>query len=230
MTFSFEALLSAYDAFQQQKTIEVTEQLKQLQQQLSAQLVAIRQEEAKFITAQQNCLDLMRPYLAGDARTLLKTPQLATFVESLLGQLEANAICPAAVLQIAPSPEFWLLNSIPIPLRLYEIEQVQCDTPDGKNEAGAGMRMQIEISGWQQLVFVSAHSLQQEFGVAAAIEQILSQLPSVDSSEGENDAYLKQVAIQELACVVLYVGSVFNIESRTAQLDEFEGWLEDVFA
>lgn len=218
---TFNDLLSTYDAYEQQKTIEITDRLARLRQQLASQLLTLRQEESKFVTAQQSCLDQLRPHLATDARALLKTPQFAAFVEFLLEQQAQDAMRSNPLLQVAPSPTFWLLNSVPIALRLHEIERIQLDTLDGVDGEGAVMRMQVTLNDWQQLVHVSTHALRQQFQGAAAIEQIRSQLPRVDANCDES-AHLKLVVVQEIACLVLYVARLFSLHSLTALGTGFE--------
>ncbi|BAU16123.1 hypothetical protein LEP3755_66900 (plasmid) [Leptolyngbya sp. NIES-3755] len=215
-------LLATYDAYQQQRTIAMSDQLNRLRQQITSQLLTIRQEESKLIQAQQDCLDQMRPALATDARVLLKTPQFAAFIESLLEQTECDAISPPMTLRLALTPAFWLLNSVPTAIHLQEIEQIQFDTPDGADAGDAVIRMQVEVDGWQQPVHVSVHALDRWSERVAQIEQILTQLPQVDPCLDGGIARLKLVVVQELACLVLFVGQLFNLNVRVVHFQGFD--------
>lgn len=219
--FTLSDLLSTYYTYDQQRTIEITERLNRLRQQIVSQLLTIRQAESKFIQAQQHCLDQMRLYLTADARTLLKTPAFEAFVELLLSRLE-GAVSPADALHIAPTPDAWQLNCVPIEIHLHEVERMQFDNPDGTEGSVAVMRMQVEINDWQQPVHVSTHSLRRRSEVAAAIKEIMSQLPRVDDCCDGRTTQLKLSVTQELACLVLYVAQLFNVDSMGAHFEEFK--------
>lgn len=215
-------LLATYDAYEQQRTIETSDRLDRLRQQIASQLLTIRQEESRLIQAQQDCLEQMRPDLAIDARVLLKTPQFAAFVQSLLEQAECDAIDSPITLCFAPAPAFWLLNSVPTAIHLQEIEQIQFDTPDGADAGDTVMRMQVGINGWQRPVHVSTHALDRWSEGVAQIEQIVTQLPQVDPCLDGGLVRLKLVVVQELACLVLYVSQLFNLDGKPAHLQGFD--------
>jgi hypothetical protein len=206
MMYSFQALLAAYEVFEQQKTITI---------EVSDPQFPLTQDEFSFIEAQQYCLDLMRPHLATDARIVLKTLQFNAFLKSLL-QLGKDGSSPVDGLHVTATPVAWLLNSVPTALHLREIELIECDTADGMNETTV-IRMQVGSEEWQQLIHVSAHSIERRFGVAVAIEQIVNQfqLPNDDHYHDESLAQLNQVALQEIACLVLYMAGLFNIGRGT---------------
>lgn len=201
-------LLFTYDAYTQQRTSDVTEQLARLRQEIATKCLSIKQAESELLQSQQHCLDQMRPHFAADARALLKTPQFAAFIEFLVESVVSDRIGSDPLL-VPPSPTFWLLQSREIALHLCDIECLQLDNPDA-TDGIAVIRMQVEIQDWQQPIHIFPQGLRQQSQVAAVLNQIQSQFPQPDP-QGDGVPYLNRVVIQELACVVLYVARLFSL-------------------
>ncbi|MGG6270961.1 hypothetical protein ACQ4M3_42215 [Leptolyngbya sp. AN03gr2] len=212
-------LLSTYDAYTQRRTSDVFEQLARLRQDIATKRMSIEQVESELLQAQQHCLDQMRPHFAADARALLKTPQFAAFVESLIEAVASDRIGSDPLL-VPPSPTFWLIQSTSIALHLRDIECLQLDNRDG-TDGIAVIRIQVALQDWQQSVHVLLQGLRQQSQVVAVLNQIQSQFPQPDP-QGDGVPYLSRVVIQELACVVLYIARLFSLNWVIAINQSFE--------
>ncbi|MBN8560111.1 MAG: hypothetical protein J0L70_06280 [Leptolyngbya sp. UWPOB_LEPTO1] len=212
-------LLSTYDAYAQQRTSGVTEQLARLRQEIETKRLSIERTEIELLQAQQHCLDQMRPHFEADARAVLKTPQFAAFIDFLV-ESGASDLSSSDPLLVAPSPTFWLLPSTSIALHLRDIENLQRDNPDG-TDGGAVVQLQVAINDWQQLIHVSTEPLRQQCQITAILDQIQSQFPRTEPDD-PGIARLYQVVAQELACVVLFVARLFSLDRITAINEGFE--------
>lgn len=149
--YSLNELITSYSKAGRQKAAQIRDQLNRLQQQLASQLLTIRQRESEFIAIQENVLDEIRPLLALDARSLLSVDEFEQFVRSLLENIDVAGIKSSLSLQISPNSNDWILHTLPMPLQLEEIEIVSSDKPAASM---GGIRVQVEMRSWQQIIFI----------------------------------------------------------------------------
>ncbi|NJP12700.1 MAG: hypothetical protein HC866_27225 [Leptolyngbyaceae cyanobacterium RU_5_1] len=118
------ALIAAYTALRQRKGRQLAVQIEQLRQYVVAEIRAVRQQESELTAQQTRLLDQLCTHFAVDARSLLVTPDFETFVRSIFVQTDKRVV-ETPPLQIAQNPMDWLLNTLPHPLQLHNIQAVR---------------------------------------------------------------------------------------------------------
>jgi hypothetical protein len=218
---TFKELLETYYVFRHERTVQTTDQLNRLRQQVESQLLTIREREFEFVTAQQNILDQLRPQLATDARVLFSTPEFQTFVESLLRRFETNVITNSYSQQIAPTPDAWLLSSLPFALQLHDIEMIHPDNSDVPNLLDTGIKLRIELADWQHRVFVLIYSTRLWFETIPQVEQSILQQPFSGTVSQSIATQLQPILAQELTCLLVYIETLFHINIQAEQFECF---------
>lgn len=214
--------LSAYYKLRQQKATQLPAQISQLQQQLATQLQALQEMERRFLSAQEDVLEQIRPILAIAARSLLPTPQFKKFVRDLLMEVKAKRNNPAFILKVSPKPDKWILPTLQYPLQLSNIEMSeQTNSYGDKGEFLTiyGIRMAIHLGEWQQVFTIPTATAQNDnpdmyhaysaftqwYEAVVCMKPALEELPVVQSKQ--------QRLAQELTCLIAYVCDLFNLYS-----------------
>ncbi len=219
---SLDDSLSTYYALRQQKAIEISTRIGQVQQQLAAELQALQKLEQQLLSAQTNVLEQIRSVLETDARSLLPTPQFQEFVRDLLQEVKAKPKKASFVLEVAPKTTKWILHTLEQPLQLNQIEVFERTNP---YDAGKQfltryyIHMLIQLGEWRQAFDIPTATAQNndpdmyhacsaftvwyecDIGIRTAVKQ----LPVTTAKQ--------QRLAQELTCVMAYVCDLFNIYS-----------------
>lgn len=226
--------LSIYYKLRQQKAIEISTRIEQVQQQLTTELQRLQELEQQLLSAQGCVLEQIRPVLATDARSLLPTPQFQEFVRELLKEVKAKPKQAAFTLTVASKTTKWILQTLEQPLQISQIEVVE-----RSNSYDAGkqtltryyIRMLVQLGEWRQIFEISTATAQnndpdmyhscstftQWYGAVTCIKVAIEQLPIPSAKQ-------KKLA-QELTCVMAYVCDLFNLYSiaeRVGFLHKFQ--------
>jgi len=195
-------LLSTYSKLQQQRMIDITDRLARLHQQFAAGMLTIQEFERQFIAAENKVLDQIRLLLATDARSRLATREFRDFARSLHENLDAEATQTSALLQTPIDPDEWQLRTLPTCLQLQNIETVLAHDPTyvAITHEG-GMRMQVGLGTWQQLIFIPNDSARQWLQIAHQLQRTQMDLPV--------EADLQFDLIQEIVCLLACVTTLF---------------------
>ena len=214
--------LSTYYKLRQQKAVEISTRIEQVQQQLATELQGLQELEQQLLSAQGSVLEQIRPVLATDARSLLPTPQFQEFVRDLLKEVKAKPKQAAFTLKVASKTTKWILNTIEQPLQVSQIEVVeQTNSYDAGKQSLTRyyVRMLMQLGEWQQIfeiptattqnndpdMYHSCSTFTQWYGSVVRIKVAIEQLP-VSSVK-------QQKLAQELTCVMAYVCNLFNLYS-----------------
>jgi hypothetical protein len=243
--FNLDSLLTIYLTLQQENEDELHRQLRQLQQQVMAQLEAIQAQEQTFHASQHEVLDQIRSHLATDARSLAFTDAFHAFVETLPtsseNKLEAKLIAPL----FDQNPTAWRLHSVNASVKLEPIELLYEEGVD-EDEVYTlyFIRMGMQIGSWRQIINVTTVTLTDDSAIsyspllhkrwAEVVEQLKTDPPPLPRGFGDSrkNRSTKQKAtpdqqalIQELACLVLFVASLFNVYAVTDRLSNTCQWI-----
>jgi hypothetical protein len=244
---TLDSLLTTYLTLQQENENEIHGQIRQLQQQVTAQLEAIQAQEETFVDSQHEVLDQLRSHLATDGRSLTFTNGFQTFVQSLFtaagNKLTANPIVP----QFAPDPTTWQLHSLKTPLKLDPIELLWEEGLDEEDELSTLylIRIGMRMGRWQQVVDISTETLagnsvtvhlpplhKQWTEVVEQLQASLKRLPlgfgssASKHSSSQRTTSTQQVLVQELACLVLFVAGLFNVYTIADRLSDTCQWID----
>jgi hypothetical protein len=214
--------LSTYYKLRQQKAIEISTRIEQVQQQLTTELQRLQELEQQLLSAQGCVLEQICPVLATDARSLLPTPQFQEFVRNLMKEVRAKPKKASFVLEVAPKTTKWILHTLEQSLQLSQIEMVE-----RTNSYDAGkqsltrycIHMAIQLGEWRYVfdiptataqnnnpdMYHSCSAFTQWYGSVNRIKVAIEQLP-VSSAK-------QQKLAQELTCVMAYVCDLFNVYS-----------------
>ncbi len=235
---SLDDSLSTYYALRQQKAIEISTRIGQVQQQLAAELQGLQDLEQQLLSAQESVLERIRLVLETDARSLLPTPQFQEFVRDLLKEVKAKPKQASFVLEVAPKTTKWILHTLEQPLQVNQIEAVE-----RTNSYDAGkqsltrycIRMLVQLGEWRQMFDISTATAQNNdpdmyhacsaftawYGCDIGMRTTMKLLP-VSSAK-------QQRLAQELTCVMAYVCDLFNLYSiaeRVGFLHQFQGYIK----
>jgi hypothetical protein len=243
--FTLDSLLTIYLTLQQENEDEIHRQIRQLQQQVMTQLEAIQAQEKTFHTSQHEVLDQIRSHLATDARSLTLTDAFQAFVETLPNspenKLEAKPITPL----FDQNPTAWRLHSLSTAVKLDPIELLYEEGVD-EDEVYTlyFIRMGLQIGSWRQIINVTTATLTDDSAIsyspllhkqwAEVVEQLKTDPPPLPRGFGDSRKNRstnrkttpdQQALIQELACLVLFVASLFNVYAVTTRLSNTCQWL-----
>lgn len=243
--FTLDSLLTIYLTLQEENEEELHSQIRQLQQQVMTQLKVIQAQEKKFHASQHEVLDKIRSHLAEDARSLTFTHAFQAFVQTLTtstaNKLAARPIVPL----FDQDPTSWRLHRLKPVLKLDPIELLYEEGED-ENEVYTlyFIRTGMQIGSWQQVVNVTTATLTDDSVISYSpllhkqwsevIEQLETdppQLPlgfggsSKKRSAKQQTTPDQHALMQELACLVLFVASLFNVYSVTERLSNTCQWL-----
>lgn len=215
-------VLSTYYSLRQQKETQLPERLRQVQQQLAAELEALKELEQGFLSAQEKALEEIYPILEVDARSLLPTPQFQEFVRDLVKEVKAKPKKAGYVLSVAPETTKWLLHTLKQPLIFSDIETIEQTNPYGEEDEFItiyGIRMVIQLGKWQQVIDVPTATIQDDdpemyqkyspftqwYEAIVGLKPVAGQLPVAASK--------RQRLAEELTCMIAYVCDLFNLYS-----------------
>lgn len=220
LMYNLSDSLSTYYKLRQQKAIEISTRIEQVQQQLTTELQRLQELEQQLLSAQGCVLEQIRPVLATDARSLLPTPQFQEFVRDLLKEVKAKPKQASFALKVASKTTKWILHILEQPLQISQIEVVE-----RTNSYDAGkqiltryyIRMLVQLGEWRQIfeiptataqnndpnMYHSCSTFTQWYGAVTRIKVVIEQLPVSSAKQ-------KKLA-QELTCVIAYVCDLFNL-------------------
>lgn len=186
-----------------------------LQQQLAQQMQRIQRQKLAFTNAEVNFLNHLRPLLATDARLLLQVPDFETFVRSMCDRIAAREIEFSGSLNVAPNPADWQLHRLSTPLELHILETTESDLGES---AANSVHLRVKLGTWQQILIIPTlpissgvdsddqitGRIQQWRQIRNQLQTTIAQLPIAPYS---------QVEVEELACLLIYIGDLFHIDS-----------------
>jgi hypothetical protein len=243
--FTLDSLLTIYLTLQQENEDEIHHQIRQLQQQVMTQLEAIQAQEKTFHASQHEVLDQIRSHLATDARSLAFTDAFQAFVETLPTSSENRLATKSIAPLFNQNPTAWRLHSLNTSLKLDPVELLYEEGVDEEEVYTLYfIRMGMQIGSWQQIINVTTATLTDDSAIsyspllhkqwAEVVEQLETDPPLL--SRGFDDSRKKhsttrkatpdqQALVQELACLVLFVASLFNVYAVTNRLSNTCQWL-----
>jgi hypothetical protein len=243
--FNLDSLLTIYLTLQQENEDEIHRQIRQLQQQVMAQLEAIQAQERTFHTSQHEVLDQIRSHLATDARSLVFTDAFQAFIETLPTSSENKLAAKPIAPLFDQNPTAWRLHSLNASLKLDPIELL-CEEGVDEDEVYTlyFIRIGMQIGSWQQIINVTTATLTDDSAIsyspllhkqwAEVVEQLKTDPPPLPRGFGDSRKNRstkrkatpdQQALIQELACLVLFVASLFNVHAVTDRLSNTCQWL-----
>lgn len=220
-----EELIGAYTQLRQRKGRELSVQIRQMTQQVAAELEAIRQQELGFTALQRILLEQLCTHFAVDARSLLMTPDFQRFVQSMFVTTEGETSATLS-LQVAQNPMNWALNTLPNPLQLDNIQTIK---PSEELEITQPLvQMQVNLGRWSQTLTVPIgeskdgilalyqplYTTRQWIEVGDQLQKNLVQLPIAPD--------LQLGLAQELVCLLTYIGELFNIAGIVDRLSNLQ--------
>lgn len=232
---NLDSLLTAHSSLKQQSGTQINAQLEELRQQVATQLQMIQEQEEGFVTKQREILDQMRPCLAHDARSLTTTKTFQAFVQSLSAELAAPLRWRPTIPQITTDPTTWHLHTLKDPLQVNQIEVLWEERVDEEGESDCYtvyfVRMALQMGRWQEVIDIATENLtdnselirtpipafKQWLELIGQLQSSMGQLPlgfghSVSKrSSSKRVTPAQQMLTQELACLLVFVGEVFNV-------------------
>lgn len=219
---SLDDSLSTYYALRQQKAIEISTRIGQVQQQLAAELQGLQDLEQQLLSAQEGVLEQIRLVLETDARSLLSTSQFQEFVRDLLQEVKAKPKQASFVLEVTPKTTKWILHTLEQPLQVSQIESVErTNSYDDEKQflTRYYIRMLVQLGEWRQIFEIPTATAQnndpdmyhacstftQWYGSDTRMKTAVKQLPVASAKQ--------QRLAQELTCVMAYVCDLFNLYS-----------------
>jgi hypothetical protein len=185
-----------------------------LQQQLAEQMQGIQHQKLAFTNAEVNFLSHLRLLLAADARLLLQGPDFAAFVRSMCDRIATQEIEFPGSFDVAPSPADWQLHRLSTPLELHILETIESDPGES---AANSVHLRVKLGTWQQTLTIptlptssSVDSDDQITGRVQQWRQIRNQLQTTMAQLPI--APYSQVELEELACLLTYIGDLFHID------------------
>ncbi|WP_143467579.1 hypothetical protein [Leptolyngbya ohadii] len=225
--------LAAYYAIERQKAHEITEQARQLQQAIVAQLCSLQAKELTFIKRQQQALEAVRSHLALDARSLLQTAEFIAFVQDLRNWRSTVKPDTAGLIQVAPNVAEWQLHQLSTSIRLTQIEALKEDDVDEAVGAYTSyqLAMILEVGDWQQALCIPTaivdcdplHYQDVNNGWSrwqAIFDCLYPMTPPIPFVMGDSAVSSPErlILTQELSYLIAYTGELFTLSRFAARL------------
>lgn len=228
-----DSLLTARSTLKQQSEMQISAQLQELRLQVATQLQTIQKQEEGFVTKQHKILDQIRPCVAHDARSLTTTKAFQAFVQSLFTELTDPLGWRTTTPQIATDPITWHLHTLKKPVQVNQIDVVCDERVDDEGDYCTVyfVRMAVRLGRWQDVIDIQTETLidsgelvrtpipvfKQWLELINQLQTSMGQLSLGFGSSTNKSSSSKQVAptqqalVQELGCLLLFVGELFNV-------------------
>ncbi|MCC5612521.1 hypothetical protein LC612_38970 [Nostoc sp. CHAB 5834] len=141
------SLFSLYEELVQDHSSQFDPQIASLQELVITRVQEIRDAEQSLVEAQAIELKRITDALAHDARCLLSTPGLRTFVQELKQTKSNNWYTRQSEFSIAEDPTTWLLAMLKLPIGLsnYQIHEDLNGYDDERNFIGYSYTLSLKL-------------------------------------------------------------------------------------
>jgi len=141
------SLFSLYEELVQDHSSQFDPQIASLQELVITRMQAIRDAEQSLVEAQAIELKRITDALAHDARCLLSTPGLRTFVQELKQTKSNNWYTRQSEFSIAEDPTTWLLAMLKLPIGLsnYQTHEDLNGYDDERNFIGYSYTLSLKL-------------------------------------------------------------------------------------
>ncbi|MHC5771521.1 MAG: hypothetical protein ACYTXI_39415 [Nostoc sp.] len=141
------SLFSLYEELVQDHSSQFDPQIASLQELVITRMQAIRDAEQSLVEAQAIELKRITDAMAHDARCLLSTPELRTFVQELKQTKSNNWYTRQSEFSIAEDPTTWLLAMLKLPIGLsnYQTHEDLNGYDDERNFIGYSYTLSLKL-------------------------------------------------------------------------------------
>ena len=148
------SLLSLYEELVQDHSSQFDPQIVSLQELVITRMQEIRDAEQSLVEAQTIELKRITDALAHDARCLLSTPGLRTFVQELKQTKSNNWYTRQSEFSIAEDPTTWLLAMLKLPIGLsnYQTHEDLNGYDDERNFIGYSYTLSLKLGSVEHLI------------------------------------------------------------------------------
>jgi uncharacterized coiled-coil protein SlyX len=240
LMLNLDSLLIARSTLKQQSEMQISAQLQELRLQVATQLQTIQKQEEGFVTEQHKILEQLRPCVAHDARSLTTTKAFQAFVQSLFTELTDPLGWRTTTPQIATDPTTWHLHTLKKPVQVNQIDVVCDERVDDEGDYCTVyfVRMAVRLGRWQDVIDIQTETLidngelirtpipvfKQWLELINQLQTSMGQLSlgfgnsTNKPSSSKRVAPAQQALVQELGCLLVFVGELFNVYTVSDRL------------
>ncbi|WNZ25765.1 hypothetical protein HJG54_24960 [Leptolyngbya sp. NK1-12] len=221
---SLYSQLTAYQQMRREHRTQMSDRLSQLYQEVQDQLETLRQQEELAIKAEEEVLSRFRAFIGADARCLLSTPELAAYAKSISVESFCKQPDSPYSIHFDIDPGKWLLQNLPAPIQILEFSRSWEDV-DGEDKESPKTYwlywLSVKISSYQQRFYIPTADEIPDLSATYRSLPLIAQYYDC-CRKLKLDAKALQVKeaqvgriTQELSCLLVAVGSLFNPNRQT---------------
>lgn len=227
------SLLSLYEELAQNHSSQFDPQIDSLQELVITRMQELREAEQSLVEAQAIELKRITDALASDARCLLSTPGLRTFVQELKQTKSNNWYTRKSEFSIAEDPSTWLLATLSLPIGLsnYQTHEDLNGYNDERNFIGYSYTLSLKLGSVEhrineiplkRIYNVNEYSEtstkeQIDYYISGEVEDLLEDMEYPDEQ--------KQQIATEISYLIGYSTKIFTLKPRTV-IFEYSSTLE----
>ncbi|RCJ39107.1 hypothetical protein A6770_38980 [Nostoc minutum NIES-26] len=216
-------LLSNYEELVQNHSSQFDPQIASLQELVMTRMQELREAEQSLVEAQAIELKRITDALASDARCLLSTPGLRTFVQELKQTKSKNWYTRKSEFSIAEDPTTWLLATLSLPIGLsnYQTHEDLDGYDDERNFIGYSYTLSLRLSSVERSVEIPLKRIynvnesretsakeQIDYYISGEVEDLLEEMKYTESQ--------KQQLAAEISTLVGYSLKIFALQPTRA--------------
>ncbi|MBG1266253.1 hypothetical protein [Nostoc sp. WHI] len=225
------SLLSLYEELVQNHISQFDPQIADLQQLVKARMQELHDAEQTLVETQAIELKRITDALATDARCLLPTPGLRTFVQELKQTKSKNWYTRKPESSIAEDPTIWLLATLELPIGLTNYQNKE--DPDGyddeRNYIGYSYTLSLRLGSVEHLIEVPLKRIynlndctqtnikeQIDYYIRSEVEGLFRNMEYPEEQ--------KQQLAEEISVLVGYSPKIFTLTPRIAIFEYTSTW------
>jgi hypothetical protein len=228
------SLLSSYEELVQNHVSQFDPLIADLQQLVKTRMQELRDAEQTLVEAQAIELKRITDALVSDARCLLPTPALRTFVQELKQTQSNNWYTRKPESSIAEDPTLWLLATLELPIGLsnYETHEDLDGYDDERNFIGYSYTLSLKLGSVEHLIneipLKRIYNLNEgtETSIKEQIEDYICGDVKYLLRDMKYPDEQKQQLATEISILIGYSTKIFTLKPRTA-IFEYSSTLED---
>jgi hypothetical protein len=218
------SLLSLYEELVQNHASQFDSEIASLQQLVKTRMQELRGLEQTLVEAQTTELKRITNALATDARCLLATPGLKTFVQELKQTKSNNWYTRKSEFSIAEDPATWLLATLELPIGLsnYQPHEDLDGYDDERNFIGYSYTLSLKLGSVEHLIdeipLKRIYNVNEssETSIKGQIEDYICGDVKYLLRDMEYSEEQKQQLANEISVLIGYSTKIFTLKPRTA--------------
>lgn len=217
------SLLSLYEGLVQNHSNQFDPQIASLQELVMTRMQELREAEQSLVESQAIELKRITDALASDARCLLSTSRLRTFVQELKQTKSNNWYTRKSEFSIAEDPTTWLLATLSLPIGLsnYQTHEDLNGYDDERNFIGYSHTLSLRLGSVERSVEIPLKRIynvnesretsakeQIDYYISGEVEDLLEEMKYTESQ--------KQQLAAEISTLIGYSLKIFALKPRRA--------------